>query len=91
MSLAGRRTPASGASTNPHMKGDVAAASFLVECKTTEKKGYRLTAETLEKIIREAYQRNKVPVLQLDLGGRNYAILLYQDFHQISYEAGYIK
>lgn len=88
--MGGRTVPRSGASTNPYAKGDVRSDSFLIECKLTEGKGYRLTTKVLEKITNEAYKLNKSPVLQLDLGGRQYVVMLYQDFYQMGVDAGYI-
>ena len=88
--LRGRTTPASGASTDPFKKGDVSAKNFLVECKTTEKKGYRLTREVLHKIKMEAYKQNKIPVLQVDLEGESYAVIRLQDFEQMAHDSGYL-
>ena len=62
----GRATPASG--SRWHSKGDVRTEKFLIECKTTEKDCYRLSAKTWEKIANEALRDGmKEPVMRIDL------------------------
>ena len=46
------------------MKGDCRSDKYLIECKTTQKKSYRLTTETWEKINYEAIRDGlRTPVL----------------------------
>ena len=58
--------PASG--SRWHSKGDIRSDKFLIECKTTAKDCYRLTAKTWEKIAKEALRDGiREPVMRLDL------------------------
>ena len=50
--LDGVRQPGSG--NGPIKKGDVKSSDYLVECKFTSKKDYRLSANTWDKICEEA-------------------------------------
>lgn len=62
----GRVTAASGALWG--MKGDVRTDKFLIECKTTEKIFYRLTAKVWEKIEEEAVKDHmRTPLMMIDL------------------------
>ena len=62
----GRTTPASG--SRWHQKGDIRSDKFLIECKTTTKDSYRLTAKTWEKIYKEALRDGiREPVMRIDL------------------------
>ena len=44
-------------------KGDLHTDDYVVECKYTEKKGYRITTKLLQKIWDEALDANKLPLL----------------------------
>jgi len=44
-------------------KGDLKTDDYLIECKYTEKKGFRVTKKILEKIWSEAFETNKLPKL----------------------------
>jgi Holliday junction resolvase len=61
-SLGGRETIGSG---NKGQKGDVWAASMMVECKATEKQSMGVKLEWLEKLVKEAFQAAREPVLVL--------------------------
>ena len=62
----GRATPASG--SRWHSKGDIRSDKFLIECKTTTKDSYRLTAKTWEKIAKEALRDGiREPTMRIDL------------------------
>ena len=64
--IKGRVTPASG--SRWHQKADVRSGKFLIECKTTTKDSYRLTAKAWEKIYKEALRDGlKEPVMRIDL------------------------
>lgn len=82
--LDGRATPASGARW--HSKGDVRAGRFLIECKTTEKDFYRLTAKTWDKICREALRDGmREPAMRIDLRDehrdvRSYAVVSLESY-----------
>ncbi len=61
-----KTTPASGAKWS--QKGDVRNSKFLIECKTTGKDYYRVTAKTWEKIEEEATRDHmRIPLLVVDL------------------------
>ena len=50
------------------MKADVRNEKFLIECKTTEKSYYSLTAKVWEKIEEEAIRdRGRIPLMIIDL------------------------
>ena len=80
----GRTTPASG--SRWHQKADVRSDKFLIECKTTTKDSYRLTAKTWEKIANEALRDNlKRPVMRVDLHDKygdtySYAIIPHEAY-----------
>lgn len=62
-------TPASGALWGA--KGDVRNDKFLIECKTTEKDFYILTAKVWEKIHEEAVKDHlRIPLMVIDLEDR---------------------
>jgi len=43
-------------------KGDAKSNNYLIEIKGTNKKSYRITTELLEKIWKEAFESNKMPL-----------------------------
>jgi len=77
----GSRSAGSGA--GPTRKNDVRNEELLIENKTTDAKSYTLKATDLELLRCNAIVEGRVPVLQLDLGGRSYVILLEGDFLDI--------
>jgi hypothetical protein len=42
-------------------KGDLKTDDYLIECKYTEKKGFRISTKILKKLWNEALERNKLP------------------------------
>ena len=52
-------------------KGDLKTKDYLIECKVTEKKGYRVTLKLLQKIWKEALEANKLPMLIIGLKDEN--------------------
>jgi len=52
-----------GSGNSMYAKGDVISENFLIECKTTEKKSIRITAQWLDKISHEAMVEEKHPAL----------------------------
>jgi hypothetical protein len=44
-------------------KGDLKTEDYVIECKFTEKKGFRISTKILEKIWGEALDANKLPLL----------------------------
>jgi hypothetical protein len=61
--LGGKTTPGSGAFG--FYKGDVTSDLWLAEHKYTDKSKYRLTLKTWQKIKNEAYDRNKLPLMEI--------------------------
>ena len=61
-------------------KNDVRTIDLLVENKFTDKKSYSIKSEEMVKLARTAILEDRVPVLQVDLGGRSYVVLLEDDF-----------
>jgi hypothetical protein len=56
-------------------KGDVSQTDYLIECKLTTARSYRLTLDTLLKIEREAMLENKDFALFLRIAGRDFAVI----------------
>lgn len=57
-------------------KGDVRSDKFLIECKTTEKDYYSLTASVWEKIEREATKDHlRIPLMVIDLEDRDRVVV----------------
>ena len=58
------------------MKADVRNDKFLIECKTTEKDYYSLTAKVWEKIEEEAIRDHmRIPLMVIDLEDRDRVIV----------------
>lgn len=72
----GSRNAGSGAFSR---KGDVRAGEFLIEAKWTSKRSISLKAEVLEKIVSEALREGRTPVVQVELNGRAYGIVEWDD------------
>lgn len=77
-----RLTAASGALWG--MKGDVRSDKYLIECKTTEKDYYILTAKVWEKIQEEAIQDHmRTPLMVIDLKDKDrYVVFRPKDFNK---------
>ena len=57
-------------------KGDVRSDKFLIECKTTQKDYYSLTATIWEKIEQEALKDNlRIPLMAIDIKDRDRVIV----------------
>ena len=58
------------------MKADVRNDKFLIECKTTEKDYYSLTAKVWEKIEQEAIRDHlRIPLMVIDLEDRDRVVV----------------
>ena len=69
-----RVTVASGALWGS--KGDVRNSKYLIECKTTEKDYYSLTATVWEKIEQEAIRDHmRIPLMVIDLEDRDRVVV----------------
>ena len=64
-------------------KGDVRSPTYHIEAKWTAKKQVTIKASVLEENIREALIEGRLPVLALELNGRNYVVLDENDFLEI--------
>lgn len=73
----GRRQPGSG--NGPVRKGDVKAPSVLIENKRTDGASISIKATDLDKIRRQALSRGLVPLLGIEIGGRDYVLREAQD------------
>ena len=48
-------------------KGDLNYEDYCIECKFTDKKGFRVSAELLEKLWNQALNANKEPLLTIGI------------------------
>lgn len=76
--IGGQRTAASGAFWS--RKGDVRSADILMEHKYTSKKSFSLKSSELRKIETEAIMDGRMPVFGVHLDGKDYIVLLEDDF-----------
>jgi Holliday junction resolvase len=65
----GKRQPASGATPLPFLKGDISTPELLIEAKSTDKKSYTLHQADLNKLVHQAAENGKNPVLCLSFHG----------------------
>lgn len=66
-------------------KNDVRSAEFLFENKfTTNKKSITLKEVDLRELNERAIIEDRMPVLQFDLAGRRYVVLVEDDFIEMS-------
>lgn len=84
--LGGRTVPASGAFWS--RKGDVRSDDLLVEAKTTEAASYSIKKAVWEKIRKEALLDGRIPVLAVQIQGRNLVVLDEEDFLELRSNAG---
>lgn len=52
--------------------GDLSTDKYCIEAKFTDKKGYRITSKTLEKIWDESLDANKEPLMIIGIAGEEY-------------------
>lgn len=74
----GRRNAGSGATWS--RKGDVRTAHTLIENKRTDARQITLKANDLEKIWREAIAEGRIPVIEIEVGGKSYVVLTQSDY-----------
>lgn len=67
-------------------KNDVRTIDLLVENKFTDKKSYSIVSQEMVKLSRTAILEDRIPVLQVDLGGRSYVVLSENDFLEMIYD-----
>ena len=61
-------------------KNDVRTSDLLVENKFTDTKSYSIKSAVMVKLAHTAILEDRIPVLQVDLGGRSYVVILEADF-----------
>lgn len=77
----GQRTAASGAFWS--RKGDVRNDEWLVEHKYTAATSFSIKADVLDKIRTEAIMDGRKPALGISVGGRDYVLLLEDDWLEL--------
>lgn len=77
-----RRRPGSG--NQWHGKGDASSTDFLVECKRTDKQSITIKNADLVKITDEAVVEGRLPVMAIEIGGRDYVLLAEDDFMEVT-------
>jgi hypothetical protein len=65
----------SGSGNGPWRKGDVRCDDYLVEAKRTDRASWTLKASEWETIRRHALNDGRLPMICLELGGRNLVIV----------------
>jgi hypothetical protein len=63
-------------------KGDLETDDYLIECKHTEKKGFRISTKLLEKLWDEALSSNKLPFLVIEIEGENEIFTIKADIEK---------
>lgn len=79
----------SGATTE-FDKADVESGSFLIECKTTNKKSFSLKKALFDKVNKEAIFKNKIPLMEIEIGHDKYIVSKEDDFFAMLQEE-YLK
>lgn len=79
--LGGVRRPGSGAFWSA--KGDVRSPGLLIEAKYTAKRQITVSAAVLRKIELEAVSESRMPVLAIEVAGRDYIVLTLDDFTEL--------
>lgn len=75
----GSRQPGSGSGWA--RKNDVRSHDFLIENKFTgNEKSYTIKFNDLKELTSRAVLEDRTPMLQFDLGGRRYVVLVEDDF-----------
>lgn len=64
-------------------KGDVRSDRMLIEAKTTANKSFSVTRVVMDKIEKEAILDGRMPVLAVEIAGRNYVVLTEDDFDEL--------
>ena len=77
----GIRTPRSGGFWS--FAGDVESDKFLIECKQTDKKGYRLTLDKWNKASHEALMSGKTPIMSLQIQDQELVVISKFDFLEL--------
>lgn len=75
--LGGMVTLGSG---NKHIKGDVSAGDYRVECKRTDKESISIKREWLLKIKDEAFADRVKPALEIEIQDESWIMIPVDDF-----------
>ena len=78
----GKVTPGSG--NRWHAKGDVSEPQYLIEAKRTDAKSFVLKSEELIKITFEAMAAGKEPVMHVQIGKMDVAVIPWYLFRQLT-------
>lgn len=72
--LKGKRTKQSGGG---YTKGDVISDLFLIECKSTKGRSFRITNQLLDKLDKDAFGSSKIPIMfvELEHGKRKFYVI----------------
>ena len=79
--IGGRSVPASGAFWS--RKGDVRTDDLLIEAKTTAAASFSIKKVVWDKIRREALLDGRIPVMAIQIQGRNLIVLDEEDFLEL--------
>ncbi len=63
-------------------KGDLSTDEYVIECKYTGKKGFRITSQILNKLWNEALSANKLPMLVIGIENEDGKWLLKIDIEK---------
>lgn len=88
--MSGKVTPGSGNLSSPYLKEDVHTKYFVLQHKTCETKGYRLTRKDLSACEDHALLQCKMPLWRVEFPDHDVAIIRWQDLTQILLQAGLI-
>jgi hypothetical protein len=80
-SIGGLTVPASGAFWA--RKGDARSDDLLVEAKTTQAASFSIKRVVWEKIRKEALLDGRIPVMAIQIQGRNLVVLDEEDFLEL--------
>lgn len=79
--MGGTRRPGSGAFWNA--KGDIRTTDELIEAKYTGKKQITISYAVLRKIELEAVGEGRMPILAIEVAGRDYVVIAFDDFLEL--------
>lgn len=63
-------------------KGDLKTEDYVIECKFTEKKGFRVTTALLKKLWEESLDANKLPMLVIGIEDEDKRWMLHVNIEQ---------
>lgn len=65
-------------------KGDVRSSQYLYEAKTTTAKSFSITPTIMETLRRHGYSQDRVGVLVVEIGGREYCVVPKSEWLEVS-------